>query len=147
MPCINAFVTCLQFVSCSLSAAQVLASVVVDGKTKFDEDPGKGDNSLLSKLKDADCAVVQELSCGSRSQKAPRPYTTARLQQDASRFLGFTTKQTMSLAQSLFEGMVTDHSSTFCCLLREPVPEDACLLLHCVLLPSRGLDHLPSHRR
>eukprot|EP00892_Ulva_mutabilis_P003712 jgi/Ulvmu1/1712/UM116_0025.1 len=88
---------------------QVSVSVVVDGKTKFDQNPASGDG-LISTLQGADYAIVQDISHGSRSQKAPRPYTTARLQQDASRLLGFTPKQTMAIAQSLFEdGLITYH--------------------------------------
>lgn len=97
--------TCIVVIQTSLDLLQVAATVLVDGKPKFDEDPAVGDESVMSRLQSAGNAVVQSVSNSSRSQKPPRPYTTARLQQDASRFLGFTAKQTMSLAQSLFEGM------------------------------------------
>src|SRR5690606_39176249 len=39
------------------------------------------------------------------SRKAPAPYITSRLQQDAARKLGFSAKKTMTLAQRLYEGM------------------------------------------
>lgn len=97
--------TCIVVSRSCLDLLQVAATVLVDGKPKFDEDPSVGDESVMSRLKSAGNAAVKSVSNGCRSQKPPRPYTTARLQQDASRFLGFTAKQTMSLAQSLFEGM------------------------------------------
>jgi DNA topoisomerase I len=42
-----------------------------------------------------------------REQKrnAPAPYTTSKLQQDATTWLRFTTKRTMSVAQRLYEGI------------------------------------------
>ena len=42
-----------------------------------------------------------------REQKrhAPAPYTTSKLQQDATSYLRFTTKRTMSVAQRLYEGI------------------------------------------
>lgn len=83
---------------------QVTATVLMDGESKFHRNPDEGDNSIMSKLQAAGYADVEGVKTGCRSQKPPRPYTTARLQQDASRFLGFTAKQTMTLAQSLFEG-------------------------------------------
>lgn len=96
---------------------QVSATVLVSGKAKFDEDPNIGGASIMSKLKAAKYATVTEVSHGSRSQKAPRPYTTARLQQDASRFLGFTAKQTMAFAQSLFEGWLRQYFHVLSCTI------------------------------
>jgi DNA topoisomerase-1 len=42
-----------------------------------------------------------------REQKrnAPAPYTTSKLQQDATSYLRFTTKRTMNIAQKLYEGV------------------------------------------
>jgi DNA topoisomerase-1 len=42
-----------------------------------------------------------------REQKrnAPAPYTTSKIQQDATTYLRFTTKRTMSVAQKLYEGI------------------------------------------
>lgn len=42
-----------------------------------------------------------------REQKrnAPAPYTTSKLQQDATSYLRFTTKRTMNIAQRLYEGI------------------------------------------
>jgi DNA topoisomerase-1 len=40
-----------------------------------------------------------------RKRKAPAPYTTSKLQQDAANRLGFTSKKTMMVAQQLYEGI------------------------------------------
>lgn len=40
-----------------------------------------------------------------RQRRAPAPFITSRLQQDAARKLGFSAKKTMTLAQHLYEGV------------------------------------------
>ncbi len=47
-------------------------------------------------------AVTKKIS----HRSPPAPYTTSTLQQDANRKLGFSAKQTMMLAQQLYEGVV-----------------------------------------
>ena len=74
-----------------------------EGKKKFDYDPAAGKDSLLAALKAAGTATVESIHHGKRVQTPPLPYTTAKLQQDASRYLGFSVKQTMATAQKLFE--------------------------------------------
>ena len=49
--------------------------------------------------------VVSEVKEGTRSRKAPLPFTTSTLQQDASSRLNFSTSKTMKLAQELYEGV------------------------------------------
>ncbi len=48
---------------------------------------------------------VQRVRRGKRQRRAPAPFTTSTLQQDASRRLGFTARRTMAVAQSLYEGV------------------------------------------
>jgi DNA topoisomerase-1 len=47
---------------------------------------------------------VSKVKRSERKRRAPAPFTTSTLQQDASRKLGFTAKRTMALAQGLYEG-------------------------------------------
>lgn len=49
--------------------------------------------------------VVDEVKHGERIKKAPIPFTTSTLQQEASKVLNFSTQKTMRLAQQLYEGV------------------------------------------
>ena len=49
--------------------------------------------------------TVTEVKKRQRQRKAPAPFTTSSLQQDAARKLGFTSRKTMMVAQQLYEGL------------------------------------------
>lgn len=48
---------------------------------------------------------ITKVKKGERKRKAPAPFITSSLQQEASRRLGFTARRTMALAQQLYEGL------------------------------------------
>ncbi len=56
--------------------------------------------------------IVDNVKKGEKKRVAAPPFTTSTMQQEASRKLGFTLKKTMSVAQSLYEGvMIPGHGS------------------------------------
>ena len=76
---------------------------------------GKGDDKIaisskeemdkvLSEIEGKACKV-QNIKKGQRSNKAPLPFTTSTLQQEASKALNFPISKTMRIAQQLYEGV------------------------------------------
>ena len=56
--------------------------------------------------------TVSEVKKGERSKKAPLPFSTSTLQQEASKVLNFSTQKTMRLAQQLYEGVEVKGKGT-----------------------------------
>ncbi len=61
-------------------------------------------NKIIDELKGVDF-VVSDIKNGERTKKAPLPFTTSTLQQEASKLLNFSTSKTMRIAQQLYEGV------------------------------------------
>lgn len=96
------------------------AEISVQGERKTIEAKfyGEKDKKIDIKTKEQFDAIVAEVSASvmkvedikhsERIKKAPMPYTTSSLQQDASKMLNFSTQKTMRVAQGLYEsGRIT----------------------------------------
>lgn len=55
---------------------------------------------------------ITEVKKGERTKKAPLPFTTSTLQQEASKVLNFSPQKTMRLAQQLYEGVEVKGEGT-----------------------------------
>ena len=60
--------------------------------------------AIKAELENADY-IVDEVKKGERNKKAPLPFITSSLQQEAAKVLNFSTQKTMRIAQQLYEGI------------------------------------------
>lgn len=61
-------------------------------------------DQVLDEMKNQDF-VIKSIKKGERTKKAPLPFTTSTLQQEASKVLNFPISKTMRIAQQLYEGV------------------------------------------
>lgn len=74
-----------------------------------------GDKASLDKIMDQLQSAsyrVESVKMGKREKKAPLPFTTSTLQQEASKALNFSIQKTMRIAQQLYEGVDVKGNGT-----------------------------------
>jgi DNA topoisomerase-1 len=77
--------------------------IKIDGK-KAKVANGEEANKLAETLKNSSF-IVESLEKKELKRSAPPPFTTSKLQQEASRWLRYSAKKTMMVAQKLYEGI------------------------------------------
>jgi DNA topoisomerase-1 len=83
---------------------QFVAKLFGKGGKKLPVDNGQLAGEVRKDLQSAKYKVA-EIKKSERRRRAPAPYTTSKLQQDAVNRLGFGAKRTMQVAQGLYEGI------------------------------------------
>ena len=68
-------------------------------------------DKILEEIKKAKY-IVKEIKKAEKKRNPAPPFTTSTMQQEASRKLGFTLKKTMSVAQTLYEGVKVQDKGT-----------------------------------
>ena len=83
-----------------------------DGKEEKKDLPNEeAVQNVISKL-DKDKFEVSDITKGKRTRNPRPPYTTSTMQQEASRYLGFTGRKTMTISQQLYEGINVGTGTT-----------------------------------
>ena len=82
----------------------IVAKLSDRGGEKFEITSQEQMNQVLAELKDQKFQV-KDSKKGERTKKAPLPFTTSTLQQEASKALNFPISKTMRIAQQLYEGV------------------------------------------
>ncbi|WP_167956886.1 type I DNA topoisomerase [Anaerosporobacter faecicola] len=82
----------------------LVAKFYGDEKGKLEIESEEQMNEIIKKLENATYSVT-DVKKGERIKKAPLPFTTSTMQQEAAKVLNYSTQKTMRIAQQLYEGV------------------------------------------
>lgn len=82
----------------------ITAKLIGKGKDKIAISSQEEMDQVLSDMKQGNFQIL-DIKKGERVKKAPLPFTTSTLQQEASKALNFPISKTMRIAQQLYEGV------------------------------------------
>ena len=89
----------------------VTAKFIGNSSEKINISNEKQVNEIIDSIKNEEFKIV-DVKTGERTKKAPLPFTTSTLQQEASKVLNYSTQKTMRVAQQLYEGVdVKDYGT------------------------------------
>ncbi|MDY5102695.1 MAG: type I DNA topoisomerase [Agathobacter sp.] len=89
----------------------IVAKLMDKNGEKLDITSKEQMDQVLAEMKGKNFQVL-DIKKGERTKKAPLPFTTSTLQQEASKALNFPISKTMRIAQQLYEGVVIQGQGT-----------------------------------
>ena len=84
---------------------EILTANLSSKKAGKNEVETKEEADHIREVVESNPFIVKEIKNGERTKKAPLPFITSSLQQEASKVLNFSTQKTMRIAQQLYEGV------------------------------------------
>lgn len=127
----------------------VVAKYYGDENGKVELQSGEQVEAIKAEIADKPF-VIKHVKKGERIRKAPLPFTTSTLQQEASKVLNFSTQKTMRLAQQLYEGVEIKGQGTVALItyLRTDstrISEEALAQANAYILNNYGEEYLGAH--
>ena len=125
---------------------------LVNGKVEKVKLANEAQTEAIRQAVEGQNFLVAKVKKGSKQKQPSAPFTTSTLQQEASRYLGYTAKKTMSVAQQLYEGVeLTGQGAmalvTYIRTDSVRVSEEAEQEARAYILEKFGADYLPKSPR
>lgn len=89
----------------SINKKKLKANLVLINQKKFELNNQEEAEKIVKEIQTIKDFYISSIKSKERRRQPTAPYTTSKLQQDASNRLGFTSQKTMMIAQQLYEGI------------------------------------------